>query len=44
MSKTAIDTGILLETGTNELEILEFYINETLKEGEEPVKTTSASM
>ncbi len=38
MSKTAIDTGILLETGTNELEILEFYINETLKEGEEPVK------
>ncbi|KAB1443455.1 chemotaxis protein [Pseudodesulfovibrio senegalensis] len=26
---SAIDTGILLETGTNELEILEFFINET---------------
>lgn len=38
MNKSAIDTGILLETGTNELEILEFYINETLKEGEEPVR------
>ncbi|BCS87691.1 chemotaxis protein [Pseudodesulfovibrio sediminis] len=37
MSKSAIDTGILLETGTNELEILEFYINEIRKEGEEPV-------
>ncbi|WP_147821093.1 chemotaxis protein [Salidesulfovibrio onnuriiensis] len=34
--KSAIDTGILLETGTNELEILEFYINETRKEGEPP--------
>ncbi|WP_285905487.1 chemotaxis protein [Pseudodesulfovibrio pelocollis] len=38
MSKLATDTGILLETGTNELEILEFYINETLKEGQPPVK------
>ena len=37
MSKSAIDTGILLETGTNELEILEFYINEIRKPGEEPV-------
>nr|WP_321257775.1 chemotaxis protein [uncultured Pseudodesulfovibrio sp.] len=37
MSKSAIDTGILLETGTNELEILEFSINEIRKEGEEPV-------
>jgi len=37
MNKSAIDTGILLETGTNELEILEFYINEIRKEGEEPV-------
>lgn len=37
MSKSAIDTGILLETGTNELEILEFYIDEIRKEGEEPV-------
>lgn len=37
MSKSAIDTGILLETGTNELEILEFYINEIRKEGEDPV-------
>jgi len=37
MSKNAVDTGILLETGTNELEILEFYINEVRKEGEEPV-------
>jgi len=37
MSSSAIDTGILLETGTNELEILEFYINEIRKEGEEPV-------
>jgi len=37
MESTAIDTGILLETGTNELEILEFYINEIRKEGEEPV-------
>lgn len=35
MSKTAIDTGILLETGTNELEILEFYIIETLENGKE---------
>ncbi|MBC18115.1 Response regulator receiver modulated CheW protein [Pseudodesulfovibrio profundus] len=35
MSKTAIDTGILLETGTNELEILEFYIVETLEDGKE---------
>jgi len=35
MSKTAIDTGILLETGTNELEILEFYIIETLEDGKE---------
>ena len=33
MNKTAVDTGILLETGTNELEILEFYINETLEDG-----------
>ena len=37
MSKSAIDTGILLETGTNELEILEFYINEIREEGKEPV-------
>jgi len=37
MANSAIDTGILLETGTNELEILEFYINEIRKEGEEPV-------
>ena len=37
MNKSAIDTGILLETGTNELELLEFYINEIRKEGEEPV-------
>lgn len=37
MSKSAIDTGILLETGTNELEILEFYINEIREEGQEPV-------
>lgn len=37
MSKSAIDTGILLETGTNELEILEFYINEIRKPGQEPV-------
>ena len=37
MNKSAIDTGILLETGTNELEILEFYINENRKEGEEAV-------
>ena len=37
MSTNAIDTGILLESGTNELEILEFYINEIRKEGEEPV-------
>jgi two-component system chemotaxis response regulator CheV len=35
MSKSAIDTGILLETGTNELEILEFHIVETLENGEE---------
>ncbi|QGY40670.1 response regulator [Pseudodesulfovibrio cashew] len=35
MSKSAIDTGILLETGTNELEILEFYIVEVLDNGEE---------
>ncbi|WP_419784802.1 chemotaxis protein [Pseudodesulfovibrio sp.] len=35
MQKSAIDTGILLETGTNELEILEFYINETLEDGKE---------
>ncbi len=34
--KSAIDTGILLETGTNELEILEFYIDEQRKEGEPP--------
>ncbi|WP_243546871.1 chemotaxis protein [Pseudodesulfovibrio tunisiensis] len=33
----SVDTGILLETGTNELEILEFYISETRKEGEPPV-------
>ncbi|MCJ2164267.1 MULTISPECIES: chemotaxis protein [unclassified Pseudodesulfovibrio] len=37
MNKSAIDTGILLETGTNELELLEFYINEIRKEGEDPV-------
>ena len=37
MSSNAIDTGILLESGTNELEILEFYINEIRNEGEEPV-------
>eukprot|EP00831_Metopus_contortus_P073785 TRINITY_DN6731_c0_g1_i2.p1 TRINITY_DN6731_c0_g1~~TRINITY_DN6731_c0_g1_i2.p1 ORF type:complete len:315 (-),score=81.78 TRINITY_DN6731_c0_g1_i2:1717-2661(-) len=37
MSKSAIDTGILLETGTNELELLEFYINEIREEGKEPV-------
>lgn len=37
MSTNAVDTGILLESGTNELEILEFYINEIRKEGEEPV-------
>ncbi|MGE4421059.1 MAG: chemotaxis protein [Pseudodesulfovibrio sp.] len=37
MSKSAIDTGILLETGTNELEILEFYINEIREEGKDPV-------
>jgi two-component system chemotaxis response regulator CheV len=37
MSKSAIDTGILLETGTNELEILEFYINEIREEGKEAV-------
>jgi len=35
MSKTAVDTGILLETGTNELEILEFYIVETMEDGKE---------
>ncbi|QJB54944.1 chemotaxis protein [Pseudodesulfovibrio sp. zrk46] len=35
MNKSAIDTGILLETGTNELEILEFYIIETLENGKE---------
>lgn len=35
MSKSAIDTGILLETGTNELEILEFYIVETMEDGSE---------
>lgn len=35
MSKTAIDTGILLETGTNELEILEFHIIETMEDGKE---------
>jgi len=35
MSKSAIDTGILLETGTNELEILEFQIVETMENGEE---------
>lgn len=34
MKKSAIDTGILLETGTNELEILEFFINETTPKGE----------
>jgi two-component system chemotaxis response regulator CheV len=33
-----IDTGILLETGTNELELLEFYIEETAPEGEQPVR------
>jgi two-component system chemotaxis response regulator CheV len=38
MSKLATDTGILLETGTNELEILEFYINETIKPNQPPVK------
>jgi two-component system chemotaxis response regulator CheV len=38
MSKLATDTGILLETGTNELEILEFYINETIKKDQPPVK------
>lgn len=37
MNNTAIDTGILLESGTNELELLEFYINEIRKEGEAPV-------
>ena len=37
MNKSTIDTGILLESGTNELEILEFYINEIRKEGEDPV-------
>ena len=37
MSRNAIDTGILLETGTNELEILEFYINEVREPGKEPV-------
>lgn len=31
-----IDTGILLETGTNELEILEFFITEAAPEGKEP--------
>ncbi|MDD3311485.1 chemotaxis protein [Pseudodesulfovibrio sp.] len=35
MQKSAIDTGILLETGTNELEILEFYIIETMEDGRE---------
>jgi len=35
MQKSAIDTGILLETGTNELEILEFYIVETMEDGRE---------
>lgn len=35
MNKSAIDTGILLETGTNELEILEFYIVETMEDGKE---------
>ncbi|MDC0336199.1 chemotaxis protein [Pseudodesulfovibrio sp.] len=35
MNKTAIDTGILLESGTNELEILEFYINEIDDNGKE---------
>ncbi|MBI9081173.1 MAG: chemotaxis protein CheV [Pseudodesulfovibrio sp.] len=37
MSTNAIDTGILLESGTNELELLEFYINDIRKEGEAPV-------
>ncbi|WFS61328.1 chemotaxis protein [Pseudodesulfovibrio thermohalotolerans] len=37
MSRTALDTGILLETGTNELEILEFYINEVREPGKDPV-------
>jgi len=39
MSKSttsAIDTGILLETGTNELEILEFFINENNEGGKTP--------
>jgi two-component system chemotaxis response regulator CheV len=35
MKDSSIDTGILLETGTNELEILEFYIVETMEDGEE---------
>jgi len=35
MSNNKVDTGILLETGTNELEILEFYINETTEDGKE---------
>ena len=35
MQNSAIDTGILLETGTNELEILEFYIVETMEDGRE---------
>ncbi|CCH48092.1 chemotaxis protein [Pseudodesulfovibrio piezophilus] len=35
MKKSEVDTGILLETGTNELEILEFYIVETMDNGEE---------
>lgn len=35
MSKSGIDTGILLETGTNELEILEFFIDETTADGKE---------
>jgi two-component system chemotaxis response regulator CheV len=37
MSRNALDTGILLETGTNELEILEFYINEVREPGKDPV-------
>ena len=35
MKNSAIDTGILLETGTNELEILEFHIVETMDNGDE---------
>ena len=40
MNKSAVDTGILLESGTNELEILEFYITENAKPGADPVQNT----